>query len=337
MAMEEMLMNRRIKIVIFTIFFILGIFLDNINIINVKAVTEIPRIILDSYEVSEGDFESGEETILSLKLKNTNAVASAENVLLTYEATENSILPKKGTSNQIFLGTIGPSETVEVKIPIIISPEADKEYLSLKCNLDYVNGINDQRENNTFVVAFDINSSELLYDVSVANSARVGTSAFISANVLNNGYNEVKDVKMIITGQIESNEEAKDLLEKRKGNTVTCDIGDISVSSSKYRDAAIIFNKSGIQTVTVSFTFTGKDGQTKLQVVGDYDVNVYEKKEDSKLKKSGKITIIWIVLLIIGLVALGFTIYMLIKRKKSGKISMALLDKYIKSVRMRFK
>ncbi|MCR5608947.1 MAG: hypothetical protein K6G26_07785 [Lachnospiraceae bacterium] len=330
-------MNRRIKIVIFTIFFILGMFLEDINIINVKAVTEIPRIILDSYEVREGDFESGEETIISLKLKNTNAVASAENVLLTYEGKENGILPKKGTSNQIFLGNIEPSGTVEINIPIIISPDADKEYISLTCNLDYVNGTNDQREKNSFIVAFDINSLELLYDVSVANSARVGTSAFISANVINNGYNEVKDVKMIITGQIESDEEAKDLLEKRKGNTVTCDIGDISVSSSKYRDAAVVFSEAGIQTVTVSFTFTGKDGQTKLQVVGDYDVNVYEKKEDSKEKKSGKITIIWVMLLIIGLVALGFTSYMFIKRKKSGKISMAIIDKYIKSIRLRFK
>lgn len=267
-------------------------------------------LMIESVEISKGDFAPGTTSTLRFKIKNEGATTVAKNVLIKVGGSD-AVTPIYGESNQKYIPSIMENQVVDFEVKVDLAQDVDSEKVAVSLDLSYELGEGKSSNTATVYIPVQYNSGIVVNGVSVAENAKLGSKALISVTYANDGDSTLKDVTFHIDGNIE--EETKDT-----------SIGNLETGVSDYKDIYVIFNEKGEQTVDISVSYTNMDGKTFTKDVSSEVITVTEEEvkvqheevvvpaqqENSILKKLLKVG----VLLSIIVVFSGI-IYMITKKK----------------------
>ena len=103
----------------------------------------------------EGDgLVPGQETTLSLTVRNISESTLATNVVLSLYSNAGSVLPAYGTDNQYYIGRLAGNEKKTIDVPLKVSSGLSGESVELTCNFSYLN--EDTRISNSVVILLPV-------------------------------------------------------------------------------------------------------------------------------------------------------------------------------------
>lgn len=245
----------------------------------IEAKDKRPRILLDSYEITEGQLTPGGTVKIKFNFKNTSTTIAANNLLITYSESDNMIQPEDGESNQFYIEEIEPSSYESVEIQMRVSDNivmkqdsqegAQRIEKSIASKVEFnISYLYDREEssyeasNDTYII-LPI-TQECVLDVknlTMADTGVVGSKSFVSVVCVNEGTTPISDVVMHIEGNIE--EEQKEVK-----------IGNIPVGAQQALDYYVTMQQEGNQKLEIYFTYEDEKGVKYKSVKKEYNISV---------------------------------------------------------------
>lgn len=207
-----------------------------------------PKLMISSYKISKGELIPGEEFTLKLTIKNTNPYVGVENAMISYVATNNTVYPVFGESNQKFIGKIDGGKSIIVELPMTVADKVSNYLVTVNFVLDYANSISGSvTASSSIVLPIYINNTMNISSLSVARASILGSKSLISVVYSNTGANELRNIIMHLEGDIPETQKAVSL-------------GDLKVNGQGIRDYYVNFNQEGEQKLAISFTYEDEKG-----------------------------------------------------------------------------
>lgn len=207
-----------------------------------------PKVVVDSYEVSDGEMATGQKFTLKVNVKNTNPYNDAYNLMVTLTSETDNVRIQDFAPNQVFVEKLAAGETTSVEFSMEVSEQFESDTMILDIYLDCVdeNGIG---YTITSIITPQIaKQCEMeINALSVAESAVVGSKSLVNVRYSNTGVVPIEHVTMHLEGDIMDS--PKDVELER-----------LEVEEQKYLDYYVNFLKEGKQNVTISFTYEDGDG-----------------------------------------------------------------------------
>ena len=225
-----------------------------------NAASYKAQIILESYEISE-DYKIGEDTSIKVVFRNTDSSYFIRNVLINCSSNGNTIIPVEGKSNQIYVDSIRPNDTVEVEIPIVIT-RSENGYASMTFSIEYMS--DDTRWSANSYIIFPVVVAEspiVLKNVSVPEDVIQNASALVSTYFLNSSDKEMFNTEFVVAGEISGGERITSL-------------GTIQSRRNSYAENYITFTDAGEKLLTLSIRYDDASGETHEEILGQYTVDV---------------------------------------------------------------
>lgn len=225
-----------------------------------------PKLIIESYELENNNIVFGDETTLHVTLKNMSKTHSENEVLVSYSSNA-EVVPAEGYSNQFYIESIAPQETVKIALPVsVISSKTG--YITISFALRYAIADEELKQvinNTTFITIPIVTGGELEIDnVNVANTAVAGSKAIVGVSYSNSSKETIESAKLIL---------------EYDGKTEEISIGSIEGNKNGYVEGYISFENEGAQSVRVAVEYTDVAGKTVELNQGTYFVNVTAKKD----------------------------------------------------------
>lgn|GEM_PF-4607216 len=218
------------------------------------------QLILDSYTVAE-DYKLGEDTSVSIVFKNTDPSYFIRNVLVNCSSSDNTVIPVEGKSNQFFVDSIKPGETVTLDIPIVIT-HSDNGYATMTFNVEYMS--DESRWSASSYIVFPVaeeGSSLVLKNVNVPAEVNKNSNTLISTYFLNSSDKDMFNTEFVIKGEIAGGEKSAAL-------------GTVSSKRNTYGEVYVSFDTEGKRNITLSIRYEDANGETHEEEIGQYALNV---------------------------------------------------------------
>lgn len=162
---------------------------------------ENPRVIIESFSISEDEIIPGQEFELTLTIRNTSQFYDIYSVVVTMEDLTKSIYPVYGTANQVYIDRIYARKNTEIVIPLKAMDDISSSVIPLQFNISYNDNYFIEKQDNDMEIYLPVRLKGDLKVVSssVPNSVSVGAKARVSVTYENTGsvnlYNIVLKVK----------------------------------------------------------------------------------------------------------------------------------------------
>lgn len=260
MEEENSMKNTRKKIAGMIILFLIMLLFLPTN--NTYAVNE-PRIVVDSFSITEGQPLAGSEATLSIVLKNLSTTVDVSNILLTYKNSyTEAIYPIEGNSNQIYISQISANSKYQVDIEIGITANFKADLASISILMQYQDTSSNSYNNTALIYLPILQEKELdISGIFVKEKTSVGDNTLVSFNYGNNGKKNISNVRLNIEGDI--SEEQKTYL-----------IGDIVVGKYDTLDYYVNFQTQGSKILKISFSYNDENGNAYTLEPEEYTVDV---------------------------------------------------------------
>lgn len=220
-------------------------------------------LMVVSYEIEKGDFSPGSESTIKLTIKNQNVKAAATEITAEISSGSSEVTSVYGESNQKFLGSIGPGQTLDVSFRMDVGAQIDISKAQVTLKLNYTMSGEDTEKSSSVFIPVKQNGGIVINGVSVADSAKIGSKALISITYENSSDETLKNVTFNLDGNIEED-----------GKTV--EIGNLESGASDYHDAYVKFTELGEQTVSISVEYTDMEGNKFTKDVSNEVITVSE-------------------------------------------------------------
>ena len=229
----------------------------------VETLQELePKLIVESYEIVEGQLAKGETFTLQIKVRNTNAYADAYNVVTTYLIDSDNIRLVEEVANQKYDAVIPAGKTVsyQYKCEVLETFSMDTAIINFQFSYENKYGIN---YTNASMITPKIHKSCVLtvHSLSVADSVIVGAKALVNVRYSSSGTSSVKNPTMIIEGNI-------------MGGKKEVALADLTGSEQRSLDYYVNFSESGQQTLQISFRYLDENGKEYTLDKQEFVVNV---------------------------------------------------------------
>lgn len=218
-------------------------------------------VSVESYRVEEGALNPGETVTINLKLKNNSSITGAQNVMVTFDSANYSLLPVYGEGNQAFVDYIAPNDKVELSVKATVNTAYNADAAQLKCHFDYVSGNESLSNETTLYIPTYVSGNLIAESVVVAENATVGVNTLVSVKYKNSSSVDITDAKLVIDGNV--NEESKEII-----------LPTIGAGKTYTNDYYVSFEQNGIQTLTLQYVYTDAQGNSYVTDCGEYKVNV---------------------------------------------------------------
>ena len=168
-----------------------------------------PKIIVESYEIVEGELAKGEKVTFNIVIKNTNAYADAYNVLITFTSETDNIRVVDGQSNQYFEEYLAGGDTFEYKLELEVLEYYSTDAMVLDFICTYIGEDATGYQNTTLITPLIRENSKMeINSINVSEQAVVGARSLVNIRYSNTGTLPIQNAKMIIEGDIlDSNKE----------------------------------------------------------------------------------------------------------------------------------
>jgi len=243
----------------------LGVVLSSSLQANAVAVTQetTPQVTLSSYSIAEGTLAPGEEITLNLDFKNLSKRTNVKEMLVSYTSPNGAVTPIFGNSNQLYITNIDSDQTQEVQLSLNIADAAITD-IQLAFTLQYASESNEEYSNTVLVdIPMQVEAQISVNSLYVASSANVGVNSLVSINYGNQSADDLKNVTMLIEGDIPDAQKKVVL-------------GDLAAGEVNSLDYYVSFLDAGTQTLTISCTYEDKNGNLITLDSKDFTVQVLD-------------------------------------------------------------
>lgn len=229
---------------------------------SVSAASAPARILLDSYEVVEGQVAPGEEVVLRFTFRNASQDTGAVGVLITYGFGDSGVVPIYGESNQIYISYLGPGESYikDVACQVLSYQVMDttRVFFAAVYQDDVVGGAS-----NEFVIGIPLQKQIQLQieNLELPEEAKMKTQATGHLLVRNTGSIDAYQVVLHCDGAIQ---------EMQK----TVQLGDLMSEDSIAIDLNLTFLQDGEQSLSLWLEYQDKDGEELQTTPTVYAVDV---------------------------------------------------------------
>ena len=222
-----------------------------------------PKVLVTSYEITEGIVAKDEEFTIKVELTNMNSHADAYNVVTTFTSYSENVYISEGNSNVTYFEQIKAGETVSFTMELGVMDVSLSDSVSLGFTSVYSNDEGVEYGIESIITPLIEEKAEMeVPAVSVATKAVVGAKALVSVRYSNVGDNGIENVVMKIEGNIEESQK-------------TVKLDDLNVEEQKYLDYYVTFTQEGEQKLTISFEYQDTNGNSYTIDAKEYTVDVY--------------------------------------------------------------
>ena len=208
-----------------------------------------PKMMVESYEIVEGERSKGEPFVLEIHARNTNQYADAFNVLVTYFSETDNVRMREEKSNQHYEPVVRAGGLMSYQIELEVTELYEMDTMVMNIIFSYVDKNGTGYTNTSMITPRIVENCIMGIDsLSVAQKAVAGAKALVNVRYSNAGNRPVENIRMIIEG---------DILED--GREVILE--DLREKEQKYRDCYVSFKEAGNQTLRISFQYMDEDGK----------------------------------------------------------------------------
>lgn len=219
----------------------------DVNVTTVLQNSE-PKLIVDSYEIVQGEKSKGETFTMKVNIRNTNKYADAYNVLSTYTSDTDNVRLVDEKTNQHFEEVIKAGEVVSYELEMEVMDVYEMDTMVMNFMFTYVDGKGNGYTNSSMISPRIVKNCVMeINSLSVAQNAVVGAKALVNVRYSSTGTLPIKSATMIIEG---------DILEDRQEIALE----GVSDNEQKYLDYYVSFRNPGTQTVSISFRYVDENG-----------------------------------------------------------------------------
>ena len=237
---------RRIKKYSFVV--LASLFLVSLFAVEYSALadeTTRPTLILESYIIS-GNMSKGEDFVLEYTLRNTSRTATVNNILFAIQPSGGVFYPSDGRGNQYYIASISSEDTYTGEVYLSINPAAPDGTYNLEYILSYQGGTDALITNSGFVSLKIASLAIEILDINLPEQCFEGRPTFFSVRYANNGTKELRDVRVMLDGNIE---EGSEIL-----------IGTVRPGITSIAEGYVTFLSTGEQTLNCYITHLSEDG-----------------------------------------------------------------------------
>lgn len=273
--------------------------------VQATEVESMPIIVVEKYQVTNDKIIPGENTTLTLFLKNCSKTTDAKNVIVDI-ANPQGILPVYGTVSQVYVDKIGAGETKEISVEYFAEKSLDTTFVD-------------------FSLTMVINSTATNYV-----SLRVPAGMDVPISIISEKFPETvmvgENVTASLTFEVLGDENVKKVshIVSVGGEPIgSGNIGTVTPGSTRTQNTVVSFDKSGEYLVEITVEYMDKTEQIQTYVIGTKKISVLEADDEGKnitfgnddAKDEGMYKS-----LLLGLGGVGIlvvlVVWMLLKRKK---------------------
>lgn len=255
-------MKNKVKNICLGVLTVCGLLMSNMTSDAAELASANSAVIdIETYEVTEGSLNPGEQITLKLKVKNNSDVSDALNAVVSFEAANGALAPVYGDDNQIYIGTVPAGQTVEVVMDAVVNKQYNADAAQIKCYFNYVSGSVALNNNVTINIPTQVSGNLMVESTVVAENATVGVNSLVSIRCKNGGTTAITDAKLILEGNIQDGNKEILLSSMGAGKTIA-------------EDYYVSFTESGIQNLQITYQYTDAKGNVCTVDCGEYKVNV---------------------------------------------------------------
>jgi len=202
-----------------------------------------PKLVVDSYELVEGEISKGEKFTLKVNVLNTNPYADAYNILVTYTSETDNVRVVDGKANQHFEEYLEAGGTFSYLLELEVLDYFEIDTMIMDFIVGYVDEDGAGYANTTIATPKIMKNSLLkINQLNASASATVGAKSLVSLQYSNNGTLPIEKATMVIEGNI-------------SGDKMEIELEPLKDNEQKYIDCYVSFSKPGEQELKISFQY----------------------------------------------------------------------------------
>lgn len=221
------------------------------------AASVKPRVLLDSYTISEGGAVPEQEFVLTLVLRNTSFLTNVESLVLTFSSENNYARLPYGVGDQIYVDNIPAGQTAEVAITLRAGQRISGASFVLRVNAVFADHESSSNSNSFSIHVPIIDGNRLtIQNIFYPQTISAGDEVELQATFRNTGSSTLYNILMTITGD-------------GVASTQQFPIESLAAGSTGNAEATLVFHEEGTQSQQVSFSYQDASGNS-------YTTNAYE-------------------------------------------------------------
>lgn len=230
-----------------------------------------PRLLVETYSISDDEIVPGEEFELTMKIRNTSIFYDTYSVVVTVEDnssagnTNPNVYPVYGSSNQTYIERVYARNSWDITVPLKAAENINMAEVPLKVTITYNDNYFIEKQTNVAFINLPVRlSGDLnLVSASVPEGVLVGTKARISATYENTGSKNLYNITMKVTGD--------DSFEP-----ITTNLYNIGGGKKNTAEVYIDCKEVGKIPVAISFSYEDDKGEAFETEEFLYNIDVVE-------------------------------------------------------------
>lgn len=230
-----------------------------------------PRLLVETYSISDDEIVPGEEFELTMKIRNTSIYYDTYSVVVTVEDnssagnTNPNIYPVYGSSNQTYIERVYARNSWDITVPLKAAENINMAEIPLKVTITYNDNYFVEKQTNVAFINLPVRlSGDLnLVSASVPESASVGTKARISATYENTGSKNLYNITMKVSGG-------------EAFEPITANLYNIGGGEKNTAEVYIDCKEVGKIPIAISFAYEDDQGEVFETEESLYNISVTE-------------------------------------------------------------
>ena len=267
-----------------------------------------PRILVETYSISDDEITPGEEFELTMKLRNSSIFYDTYSVVTTISDDTDSIYPVYGTSDQLYVERVYARNSWDITFKLQAAKEIKEAIIPLKVFITYNdNKFFDRQVTETYIyLPVKLSGNFNVYNVSIPENVAIDTKARIALDYENTGTGSLKNIKMNVSGD--------DTFE-----SYTTNLFSMSGGTKNTAEVFVDCNKIGQIPITIQFSYEDENGKVYQMEPNTYNINVVPQTQselgDDTVVINGGVSILTFVILA-AIIVIAMIILFIIKNRE---------------------
>ena len=230
---------------------------------HVYADNNQPRVMVTGYELVGEGLSQGKDNELTLTLKNMNATYPVYSVLITFESPDPHVHPQYGASSQAYIDTIPAGREMNAVIPLKVANGLEGGYLNSVINISYQDDTRGVTSTSTVINLPILQDYLKILRVYMPETVALNVKSRFSVTFENIKNEELYNTVMTVKGS--GMDDAK------------VELGTVFSGSRKNQEIYIGFYSTGMQNISVAFSYSDAQGNKYTTGTQNYQVEVMPK------------------------------------------------------------
>lgn len=230
-----------------------------------------PVLMIEKYSCDRDVLTAGTDFKFNYTIRNTSGARDVTNVVVSFSFPGNAFYSKYGSSNQQYVNNIKSGGAYDGSMELTVNPLIENGPFNIDITMDYqvsTEAGEASLKTEASLTIFVQNERDIrITEFSMPSLFVESTKTFMSIKYENTDYKEIRNVNILLDG---------DILDREK----TIPVGSMKGGSSSFTDFYVTFLGEGQQMLSVQFSF--EDSDNKRHVTAPYEVGTIVERQDAE-------------------------------------------------------